>query len=52
MLLRAQARAAQGNTAAAGTLRRDSGALALYGFGSDRAAAARRDEIALLARPQ
>lgn len=51
MLLRAQALAAQGNTAQADRLRRDAGPYALYGFGSDKAAAARRDEIALLARP-
>lgn len=51
MLLRAQAFAAQGNTAAAVQLRRDATPFALYGFGSDTAANARRDEIALLAQP-
>ncbi|CUX82643.1 MAG: Protein of unknown function (DUF2927) [Roseibaca calidilacus] len=51
MLLRAQALAAQGNTSEAARLRRDATPFALYGFGSDKAATARRDEIALLAAP-
>ncbi|NBB98975.1 MAG: DUF2927 domain-containing protein [Alphaproteobacteria bacterium] len=51
MLLRAQALAAQGAVAQATELRRDATPFALYGFGSDKAADARRDEIALLAQP-
>lgn len=51
MLLRAQALEAQGQIAEAAELRRDAGPFALYGFGSDKAADARRDEIALLAQP-
>jgi len=51
MLLRAQALAAQGNTTEAARLRRDATPFALYGFGSDKAATARRDEIALLGAP-
>lgn len=51
MLLRAQALAAQGRLTEAAELRRDATPLALYGFGSDKAAETRRAEIALLARP-
>lgn len=52
LLLRAQALAAQGAVAQAAELRREATPFALYGFGSDKAAEARRDEIELLAQPR
>ncbi len=51
MLLRAQALAQAGDTAQAAALRDAAAPHALFGFGSDKAAAARRDEIALLTQP-